>query len=122
MYLRVRLHVSVRAWVCGDACARVRWRVCTTARAHVCVCVCVSVYVRAMCISVCASVSVCARAHVRCGACMRVHVQERQRHKTGGREEALAALRRAHLLSCCTSCCNAVQCNTASRPRPQAGR
>jgi hypothetical protein len=28
---------------------------------------------------------------------MRVHVQERQRNETGGREEALAALRRANL-------------------------
>ena len=57
-------------------------------------------------------VPVCARdrAHVRCGACMRVHVQERQRDETGGREEAQAALRRANLsfmlqlmLQCCTA-------------------
>ena len=59
MYLRVRIHGPVRAWVCGDACARVRLRVC--------VCACVFVYVRAMCVYKCecarVSAHMCAAAH-----------------------------------------------------------
>ena len=41
---------------------------------------------------------------------MRVHVQQRKRHETGGREEALAALRRANLSFMLH---DAVRCDTA---------
>jgi hypothetical protein len=41
---------------------------------------------------------------------MRVHVQKRKRHETGGREEALATLRRANLSFVLH---DAVRCNTA---------
>ncbi len=91
----------MRACTCTCACVRVRVgvRVC----ARVCVCV------RA-CLCVCVCVCPRERAHLRCGACMRVHVQERQCDETGGREEALAALRRANLSFMLHA---AVQCDTA---------